>query len=133
MILDATPPPQPIGWPLLPRPDRNGRLEFPELAESVQENLRVILSTRPGEQLMRPGYGAGLVDFIGQPDTIRTRRRIYDRVTESIGRWEPRIDVSRVDLETLPRRTGQLRIEVAYRLRRTGEARTLGVSLELEA
>jgi phage baseplate assembly protein W len=133
MILDATPPPQPIGWPLLPLPDENGRLEFPSLSQSVRENLQVILSTRPGEQLMRPGYGAGLTDFIGQPDTIRTRRRIHDQITEGIGRWEPRIDVSRVDIDALPGRSGQLRVEIAYRIRRTGETRTLGVNLELEA
>ena len=68
-------PPQPIGWPLLPLPNGEGQLCYPDLAESVRQNLRVILSTRPGEQLMRPQYGAGLVDFIGETDSIRTRRR----------------------------------------------------------
>ena len=128
------PPPQPIGWPLLPLPDANGQLSYPDLAESVRQNLRVILSTRPGEQLMRPQYGAGLVDFIGETDSIKTRRRIYDRVTEGIGRWEPRIDVGRVDVDSLPGgAAGQMRIEIAYRLRRTGETGTLGVNLELQA
>jgi hypothetical protein len=127
-------PPQPIGWPLLPLPNGDGRLCYPDLAESVRQNLRVILSTRPGEQLMRPQYGAGLLDFIGETDSIRTRRRIYDRVTEGIGRWEPRIDVSRVDVDALPGgAAGQMRIEIAYRLRRTGETGTIGVTLELQA
>lgn len=133
MKLSSLPPPQPIGWPLLPLPDENGQLAYPTLAESVRQNLRVILSTRPGEQLMRPEYGAGLVDFIGEPDTIATRRRIRDRVTEGIARWEPRIDVSRVALDALPGAAGQLRIEIAYRIRRTGETRTLGLNLELQA
>ena len=132
MILDATPPRQPIGWPLLPAPDDDGRIAFPDLAGSIRENLRVILSTRPGEQLMRPGYGAGLVDFIGAADTTATRRRIHDRVTESIARWEARIDVNRVDVDALAGRAGQVRVEIAYRIRRTGEARTLGVTLDLE-
>lgn len=128
------PPPLPIGWPLLPLPNGDGRLCYPGLAESVRQNLRVILSTRPGEQLMRPQYGAGLADFIGETDTIRTRRRIFDRVTEGIGQWEPRIDVSRVDVNALPGgAAGQMRIEIAYRLRRTGEISTLGVNLELQA
>lgn len=133
MILDATRPPLPIGWPLLPLPDEHGRIDYPDLAESVRQGLEVILSTRPGEQLMRPTYGAGLVDFIGQPDTVTTRRRIHDRVTESIGRYEPRVEVSRVDVDALPGRTGHLRVEIAYRIRRTGKAHTLGVNLEMEA
>jgi phage baseplate assembly protein W len=134
MKLNLNAPPQPIGWPLLPLPDADGELSYPDLAESVRQNLRVILSTRPGEQLMRPEYGAGLVNFIGETDTIRTRRRIYDRVTEAIANWEPRIDVSRVDVDALPGGSaGQMRIEIAYRLRRTGETRSLGVNLELQA
>jgi uncharacterized protein len=121
----------PIGWPLLSVPDADGRLHFPHLARSVRENMRVILSTRAGEQLMHPGYGAGLVDFIGQPDTVTTRRRIYDRVTESVGRWESRIDLDRVDVLSMPDAPGHLRIEIAYRLRRTGEPLTFGVNLAL--
>jgi phage baseplate assembly protein W len=132
MILNTTPPRQPIGWPLLPFPDEDGQLEYPALAQSIRQNLQVILSTRPGEQLMRPSYGAGLANFIGESDTIVTRRRIYDRVTEAIGRWEARVDLNRVDVNTLPGTAGQLRVEIAYRIRRTGESRTLGVNLDLE-
>lgn len=132
MILDSKPPAPPIGWPLLPVPDENGELEYPAaLAESVRQQLQVILSTRPGEQLMRPGFGAGLTEFLGEPDTITTRRRIYDRVADALGRWEPRIDVDRVDVNDLPGRPGWLRIEIGYRLRRTGDIMTLGVNLEL--
>jgi uncharacterized protein len=92
----------------------------------------VILSTRAGEQLMQPQYGAGLTDFLGQPDTITTRRRIHDRVTDSLGRWEPRIELDRVDLSEVHGKPGQVRVQIAYRLRRTGEARTFGVNLPLE-
>jgi len=133
MLLDSKAPRFPITWPLFPRPDENGQLNFPLLAESIRQNLQVILSTRPGEQLMRPGYGAGLVDFIGEPDTTTIRRRIYDRVMDGIGRWETRIDVHRVDVNALSGKTGQLRIEIAYRVRRTGEQHTLGVNVDLEA
>jgi phage baseplate assembly protein W len=132
MILDTKPRAPSIGWPLLPFPDQNGELTYPlVLAESVRQQLQVILSTRPGEQLMRPGFGAGLAEFLGEPDTITTRRRIYDRVSESVGRWEPRVEVDRVEVNDLPGRPGWLRIELGYRLRRTGQIMTLGVNLEL--
>ena len=132
MILDRTSPSLPIGWPLLPLPDDKGELTYPSaLAESVRQQLQVILSTRPGEQLMRPGFGAGLTEFLGEPDTITTRRRIYDRVIEAIGRWERRVDIDRVEVNDLPGQPAVLRIEIGYRLRRTGEVGTLGVNLEL--
>ena len=132
MILDDRRPRVPIGWPLLPVPDANGELKYPgSLAESVRQQLQVVLSTRPGEQLMRPGFGAGLTEFLGQPDNVTTRRRVYDRVMDAIGRWEPRVQVDRLDVDDVPDRPGWLRIEVAYRLKRTGEPGTLGVNLEL--
>jgi phage baseplate assembly protein W len=132
VILDGKPAAAPIGWPLLPLPDQNGELAYPSaLAESVRQQLQVILSTRPGEQLMRPDFGAGLTDFLGEPDDITTRRRVYDRVIESIGRWEPRVEVNRVDVDDIPDRPGWLRIEIGYRLRRTGELMTIGARLEL--
>jgi phage baseplate assembly protein W len=132
MILNSTAPRPPVGWPLLPIPDENGELNFPTLAESVRQNLKVLLSTRPGEQLMRPGYGAGLGEFLHAPNTVTTRRQIHDRVVEGIRQWEVRIDVDRVDIDLVPNTPGTVRLELHYRLRRTGEARSLGVQLELE-
>ena len=132
MLLDKKPSLPAMGWPLLPQPDENGEMDYPSsVAESVRQQLRVILSTTPGEQLMRPGFGAGLHDFLGEPDTITTRRRVYDRVSGSIAKWEQRIDVSRIEVDDVPGRPGWLRIEIGYRLRRTGETQTLGVNLEL--
>ena len=132
MIPENRPPGPPIGWPLLPFPNDDGEMSYPaSLAESVRQQLQVILSTRPGEQLMRPEFGAGLTEFLGEPDTVTTRRRVYDRVTEAIGRWEPRVEVNRIEVDEVPGRPGWLRIEVGYRLRRTGDVMTLGLNLEL--
>ena len=41
------------------------------------------------------------------------------------------IGVERVDVDDLSGRPGWLRIEIGYRLLRTGDALTLGVNLEL--
>ena len=133
MILNPPQSRAPIVWPLLPVPDAAGELAFPTLAESVRENLRVILSTRNGEQLMHPAYGAGLTEFIGERDTITTRRRIHDRISEGVGRWEPRITVDHIDVTDVEGKPGHVRVHLAYRLRRTGEVRAFGVNLQLES
>ena len=73
-----------IGWPLLPVPDDHGQLPFPNLETSVRESIRVILSTRPGEQLMRPDFGAGLDRLLHEPNTLATRRSIRDLVQDSL-------------------------------------------------
>ena len=131
----ATPilPGPPIGWPLLPLPDESGQLHYPPLEASVRQAIQVILRTRPGEQLMRPNFGAGLEEFVHEPNTIVTRRRLRDRITEALARWEPRITIERIDVAEVADRPTHLRVEIAYRLKRTGTAQKLGATLELEA
>ncbi len=122
---------QPVGFPLLPVPDENGELHFPTLATSVRQSIEVILRTRPGEQLMRPEFGAGLEDLIGEPNVLSTRRQIRDQVADSLARWEPRIDVERVDVLEADGAPTRVRVEIIYRLRRTGLVQGLGLTLDL--
>lgn len=132
-MTQRSPIPVPITWPLLPVPDEGGRLRYPsDLDASVRERIEAILSVRPGEQLQRPRFGAGLVRFLDQPDTVQTRRRIRDTVTEALGRYEARVDVDRVDVLDGDG-PGRLRVEIHYRLRRTGTDSRLGLTLQLGA
>ncbi|MBX3081428.1 MAG: GPW/gp25 family protein [Anaerolineae bacterium] len=124
--------PPPIGWPLLPKPDTNGELRYPTLEDSVRQSIRVILRTRPGEQLMRPEFGGGLADFLHEANTLTTRRRIQDSIVASLERYEQRISIDRVEVLEVPNEPSHIRIEIAYRLRRTGAAQSLGLTMMLE-
>lgn len=126
-------PPPPIGWPLLPVPDAGGEMRYPSLEQSVREQVQVVLRTRPGEQLMRPEFGGGLEDFLHQPNTLATRRRIRDLITASLERWEGRIVVDRIEVWEEPEHPTRVRVEIAYRLRRTGAAQKLALTMDLSA
>lgn len=120
----------PIGWPLLPVPDSSGKLAYPaDLDSSVRESIRLILSTRPGELLFHPEFGAGLDRFLNDLDSLGLRQRIHDSIMENLARWEPRIDVERVDVNEVPNQPSRLRIQIAYRLRRTGSAGSVALTL----
>lgn len=121
-----------IGWPLLPLPTADGRLEYPSLEASVRQSIQVILRTRPREQLMRPRFGAGLDRFVNEQNTIATRRRIHELITESLERWEPRILLDRVEVTEYPDRPTHVRVVIGYRLRRTGTPAQLGLSMNLD-
>jgi phage baseplate assembly protein W len=127
----ASIPPPAIGWPLLQVPDAQGRLAYPTLQESVRQTIEVILRTRPGEQLMRPEFGAGLEELLHEPNSLETRARIRDLVAESLERWERRIIVDRLDVTEVPDHPNHVRIEIGYRIRRTGTAQQVGVTVEL--
>lgn len=121
-----------IGWPLFAVPDEHGRLDYPDLERSVRDSIRVILATRPGEQLMRPDFGGGLDRLLHEPNTLATRRRIRDLVADSLARWERRLVLDRVDVWEVANEPTQLRVEVAYRLVRTGAAASLAMTMQLE-
>ena len=121
----------PIGWPLLPLPDEHGRLAYSDVAESVRQTIRAILATRPGEQLMRPDFGAGLESLLHEPNSIATRRRIRDLVQGALTRWERRIVLDRVEVWEVAGEPTHVRIEIAYRLARTGEPGALAATMQL--
>jgi len=121
----------PIGWPLLPVPDQSGQLHFPSsLDASIRQRIRVILSVRPGELMFHPEFGAGLDALLHQPITLRLRRDIVDRISDNLARWEPRIDVDRVDVEEVEYSPTHLRVSIAYRVRRTGRSQRVGLTLD---
>ncbi|HEY8209526.1 MAG TPA: GPW/gp25 family protein [Myxococcaceae bacterium] len=122
-----------IGFPLLGVPDAQGQLQFPTLEQSVRQSIEIILRTRPGEQLQHPDFGAGLEDFVGQPNSATTRRRLQEVVLASLSRWEPRLEPLRVDVEEIPDRPTQVRVQLTYRLKRTGAVQQLGLAIDLGA
>ncbi|CAN7527576.1 MAG: baseplate assembly protein [Variovorax paradoxus] len=121
-----------IGWPLLPLPDAHGALAWPDLATSVRDGIRAILSTRPGEQLMRPEFGGGLDRLLHAPNTIATRREMRDLVQDALTRWESRILLDRVEVWEVAGAPSQVRVEIAYRLARSGQAGAMNVTVDLE-
>ena len=112
-------PGPPTGWPLLPVPEE-GTLRYPTLESSVRQLIKIVLLTRPGEQLMRPRFGAGLSQFLHQANTLDTRQEIQDAVTEAVTRSERRVRLERVEVWE-DEEPNTVRIEIAYRVRRTGE------------
>lgn len=122
-------PNPPIGWPLLSVP-RNGTLSYPSLNESIKQYIKILFLTRKGELLMRPQFGAGLAEFLHEPNVLETRFRIQQTVLQELEIWEQRIEVNRVDVweEDRPDR---VRIEIDYRIKRSGEVAKANISMKL--
>jgi uncharacterized protein len=118
-ISKPVPPSVSVGWPLLPVPAAEGTLAWPDPATSVRQMIEVILRTAPGEQLMRPQFGAGLEGLIHQPNTLETRARAHDSIVGAISAYEPRVILDRVDVDTTtdPR---ELAVTLSCRLALTG-------------
>ena len=71
-----------------------------EYEESVRQSILLILGTAPGERLMRPEFGCGIHDLVFENAGEATVGRIQQTVRQALLRLEPRIDVTRVDVQT---------------------------------
>jgi phage baseplate assembly protein W len=120
----------PIGWPFLPKP-QTGQLNYPDLAHSVRDSIRIILTTRPGEQLMRPRYGAGLQNFLDEGNTVALRRQIQTAILESLQNYENRITVDAVYVDPVTDAPWEVQVQIHYRLLRTNVSQQIGVTMHV--
>lgn len=122
----AQPVSLPIGWPLFAVPDPDGRLRWPDLASSVKQRIEAILRTTPGEQLMRPEFGAGLESVLHQPNTTALQANLQSTLSAHLSAYEPRMLLDHLVIESSADGR-ELIINIAYRLRSNGAASQLSV------
>ncbi|MGA9582591.1 MAG: GPW/gp25 family protein [Allosphingosinicella sp.] len=111
----------PLCWPLMPVPDAEGRIRFPTLEDSIRQRIEAVLRTSPGEQLMRPAFGAGLELLVHQPNTAEVRARAQETIRQAIAVYEPRVTLDRVDV-VAGADLRELLVTISYRIRATASA-----------
>ena len=105
-----------VGWPL-DTPGANGVLSYATEARSLREALWNVLMTNPGERLMRPAFGAGLGQWIGQPNSESTRQLIASSIAAAVGKWEQRVALGSVGVVTDPQDPARVVVTLSYTAR----------------
>ncbi|HTX63813.1 MAG TPA: GPW/gp25 family protein [Acidimicrobiales bacterium] len=105
--------------------DASGSLAFADAGESTDSAIRVVLSTAPGERVMRPAFGCRIWDLLFEPVNANTVGLMAEAVRQAIAQWEPRVEVE--DVAVVPDDDDQalVRIHIAYRMRATNDRRNL--------
>jgi phage baseplate assembly protein W len=84
-----------VAFPFVPDPV-TGSLNWLSGAALVRQSIRLILQTALSERVMRPTFGAGLQQYLMDPNTPATRVQIMLDVQAALQAWEPRIAVTAV-------------------------------------
>ena len=113
------------GWAFPLRVDSTGSFVLSRDEREIEEAIRLILGTAPGERPMRPEYGCGIHDLVFDTVNAALAGRVAAEVRASLTRWEPRIDVTDVSAGPLPDQPHVLGIGVAYRVKATNDRRNL--------
>jgi uncharacterized protein len=105
--------------------DASGSLAFADAGESTDSAIRVILSTAPGERVMRPGFGCRIWDLLFEPVNANTLGLMAEAVRQALAQWEPRVEVQDVKVAPDDVEQALVRINVTYRMRATNDRRNL--------
>lgn len=120
------------GWRFPIRVNSHGGIDWSEGPARVQDAIWIILKTSLGERLMRPTFGAGVNDYVFQPNSPATRQTLSAAIHKALINWEPRIELETVRVEQVPGEESQVLVSVDYRLRATNELFNLVYPFYLE-
>ncbi|MFN2505989.1 MAG: GPW/gp25 family protein [Acidimicrobiales bacterium] len=105
--------------------DHTGGIALVSGPEAIERAIMVVLSTAPGERVMRSEFGCAIWDLLFDPINLNTLGLMAESVRTALGQWEPRIDVENVSVEPDPAEAGKVLIGVDYRVRATNDRRNL--------
>jgi phage baseplate assembly protein W len=109
-----------------------GQLATVDGDEAVRQAILLLLTTRPGERVMRPRYGSLLHRLVFAPNDATTAGLAIHYVRQALARWEPRVEVLRIDAGADPEHPEQLVVELTYRVRASRGTEVLRVPVELQ-
>jgi phage baseplate assembly protein W len=110
----------------------SGEMVTVELGESVRQGIFILLTTIPGERVMRPDYGCDLHQLVFSPNDETTAGLAIYYVRRALDLFEPRAEVLRIDAGPNPDDPGRLDVTVDYRVRATQQDGQLTVSISLQ-
>jgi hypothetical protein len=113
------------GWAFPLRTDATGGVALVSREKEIEEAIRLILGTAPGERPMRPEFGCRINEYVFASADGGTANAIAAEVKHALRRWEPRIDVQDVTVTFDAREATTLYIDIRYAIRRTNDRRNL--------
>jgi hypothetical protein len=113
------------GWSFPVHADASAGIALSSDVHEIEESIRLILGTAPGERPMRPEFGCALNDYVFAAADATTAGAVGDAVRTALRFWEPRIDVTRVAVTLDLAHEGVLLIDIGYAIRGSNDPRNL--------
>jgi uncharacterized protein len=113
------------GWAFPLRTDSTGGIALVVREREIEEAIRLILGTAPGERPMRPEFGCRIHEFVFASADGATASAMEAEVRSALLRWEPRIEVEGVAVSFDAKDAAILYIDIRYTIRHTNDRRNL--------
>ena len=96
-------------------------------SDAIKRSVRNIVLTNPFERPFKPGLGSNVRSFLFENNTITTRSRIIETITESIETFEPR--VSDVQVQVDDTEGNNLNVTIFYKITNEFNQQRLDVTI----
>ena len=113
------------GWAFPLQVNAQGSIALTHARDEIDQAIHIILSTSPGERVMRPTFGCRLQDLVFAPNNSQTAAQARRYVEEALGMWEPRINLLQVDVQQDRDAANCLVIRIQYEIKATHDRRSL--------
>ena len=90
-----------------------------EKKEDIEKSLQILLTTAVGERLMEPRYGCNMEELLFESLNTTTKTIMKDKIQTAILYFEPRIDVTNIELDDDNQLEGVILIKIEYVIRST--------------
>ena len=114
---------QGLAFPLQLNP--RGQIALAAGERSIDRAIRLILSTMPGERVMRPNFGCRAWELVFDPINASTASELEYYVADALKFWEPRIEVDHVEAFRDADLDGALLVEIEYTIKATHDPRSI--------
>ncbi|PHM60366.1 GPW/gp25 family protein [Xenorhabdus ishibashii] len=84
---------------------------------NVRQSMSILFLTEPGERIMREEYGCGLSDYLFANISDELMADIQTRIEECVLRYEPRANITDIQISQRTDFLNTLHIQVIYTLR----------------
>lgn len=109
----------------------DGKIALTTESQSIRQAILMLLSTRPGERIMRPTYGCAIHQLVFNVNDPTTAGLAIHYIRTAIERWEPRVEIIRLEAEPSSLQRELLNIYLQYRILPRQEFDQLSLAFEL--
>ena len=114
-----------VGWKFPVKLDASGRFELSKYEEDIEESIRIILGTIPGERVMQPEFGCGIYEYVFSTINISNLALIEEEVKKALTLYELRIEIIKVKAYPDTNKDGVILIDIEYRVISTNTRQNL--------
>ncbi len=113
------------GWNINEMINVDKQISLTNGEEDIKQAIWIILSTKKGERMMYPDFGCGIHEYVFSVINTTNLQLFKHSIEEALVKYEPRIELLNINIDTNKINDGQLQFNIEYKIRETNSISNL--------